>query len=506
MIQKIIDSMKLGKLEPENDKVEYKKSSNSFSKDSLSTYSAFANTNGGVIFYGIDEKKENFITGIDNLAKIKDEAMTLLNNSQKVNTNILTAPDFIEYEINEKKILILNIPKANYSQKPIYLNNNPYDSYKRNGSGDYKCTNDEVLAMLRDASPESQDSVIINEFDINEAIDNNTLKKYRQLFANLKPQHPFNQLDDTDFLYKINAIGKVSSGKLNPTLAGILMFGKQEIIRQIIPHYHLEYIDVTHTNENQRWNERIVYDGSWGEGNIYNFFNQVISILTNSIPNKFNIINSTTRTEYNEIQIALREAFVNSLVHADYRIPEKVIIKKNNDEYIFKNPGSLRITEDEFYKGNYSKPRNPLIATMFRHVNLAEEAGSGIPQIFKAINDYKLSELTILNDISSVTITLHTSTKIEELINNGIVSGDEIKLLKYAEKVLYFNRKDIEDNMSISKKSAYNLIKNLLSKDIISTIGKGSATKYYLNIDKNHMKRTLKMELESIIQQIDDIK
>ena len=47
--------------------------------------------------------------------------------------------------------------------KPVYIDGNPLNSYRRNGEGDYKCTEEELRAMYRDASVKTQDMLILDE-------------------------------------------------------------------------------------------------------------------------------------------------------------------------------------------------------------------------------------------------------------------------------------------------------------------------------------------------------
>lgn len=122
-----------------------------------------------------------------------------------------------------------------------------------------------------------------------------------------------------------------------------------------------------------------------GEGNLYNFYGIVFNKISESLKKPFALIDGETRKESTDFQIALREAFINCLIHADYRVNIKLIIEKKETKYSFRNSGSLRINEKDFYTNSSSNPRNLHLAFMFRMVNFAEEAGSGIPRIIKQL-------------------------------------------------------------------------------------------------------------------------
>jgi predicted HTH transcriptional regulator len=141
--------------------LECKEAESEIPKSLWETYSAMANTNGGIIILRIVEDKKNgafIVKGTKNPKKrVKDFWNTI--NGEKVNRNLLTDNDVNIMPVEDKEIIIINIPRANYKDKPIFLNGNPYKgTYKRNYEGDYCCTESEVKAMIRDSSDEGNDS------------------------------------------------------------------------------------------------------------------------------------------------------------------------------------------------------------------------------------------------------------------------------------------------------------------------------------------------------------
>ena len=144
--------------EGENVNVEFKECGKTLPKDVWPTYSAFANTHGGWIILGVAEhndKKlpEKFeVVGLHDVKKIMEELGSQLDNPEKVNRNILTANDIYPVKIEDKIVLVVHVPEADYRQKPIYLHQNKVNhSYKRTIEGDAKLTDEELAMMLRDA-------------------------------------------------------------------------------------------------------------------------------------------------------------------------------------------------------------------------------------------------------------------------------------------------------------------------------------------------------------------
>ena len=89
----------------EGSNIELKKAKNQVPKSFWETYSSFANTDGGIVIFGIDEKSKEVI-GVTDAYKLRDDLFSNLNNPNKVSENGL-------------KILVITIPEAPYNLKFI---------------------------------------------------------------------------------------------------------------------------------------------------------------------------------------------------------------------------------------------------------------------------------------------------------------------------------------------------------------------------------------------------
>ena len=115
------------------------------------TYSAMANTEGGVVLLGIEEAdEEQFqVVGVANPAKVIKELWSSLNNKQKISANILNERDVQIIEREGKTVIQINIPRATRFQLPVYLGQNPLiGTYRRQGDGDFRCDEEAVKRML----------------------------------------------------------------------------------------------------------------------------------------------------------------------------------------------------------------------------------------------------------------------------------------------------------------------------------------------------------------------
>lgn len=102
------------------------------------------------------------------------------------------------------------------------------------------------------------------------------------------------------------------------------------------------------------------------------------------------------RVEETSVHQALREALVNTLIHADYTGQVSVLIMKRPDMFGFRNPGTMRMPVETAVRGGVSDCRNRRLQGMFRYVGLGEQAGSGLPKIYTSWRqqEWRAPELT----------------------------------------------------------------------------------------------------------------
>lgn len=161
------------------------------------------------------------------------------------------------------------------------------------------------------------------------------------------------------------------------------MFGRERSILDALPHYQLDYQERLSKDPETRWTYRLTLDGKW-EPNLFNFYYRVYSRLVNDINVPFQLDRDAVRRGETHVHEALREALVNSLVHADHVSTRPLVVTKVTNSILFSNPGRLRISLQQLYDGGISDPRNPNLQKMFQMLGLGEKAGSGFGKILRA--------------------------------------------------------------------------------------------------------------------------
>ena len=403
----------------ESNRLEAKAAAVGLPKSLWATYSAFANTNGGIILLGVTEDAQHqlHVEGVNDADALVIDFWNIINNQSKISINVLNDKDVIVREFDGKKIIIISVPRAQRYDKPIYLDGNLFSSYKRNGEGDYRCTKEVIQAMLRDASPKTQDMLVLGNMNL-DVFDKDTIKRYRIRMQGIRPGHVWEALEDVDFLYRIGAVGRDADGKLHPTAAGLLMFGYEyEIVREY-PHFFLDYREKLDVDT--RWSDRFVSSSGDWSGNIYDFYFRVYNRIAQSVKVPF-ALDGISRIDDTELHKALREALANTLINADYYGNTGVVIERNITSITMTNAGTFRIDLGEAINGGISDPRNSGLIKMFSLINIGERAGSGLPMIFKAWTgtDFAMPDITEKENPDRVCLIL----PVESLGEVGLTSA-----------------------------------------------------------------------------------
>ncbi|MDE6394650.1 MAG: putative DNA binding domain-containing protein, partial [Duncaniella sp.] len=395
----------------EHNQLEAKSAKGGFPNSLWETYSAFANTDGGIILLGVKEEKDGSLHPENaDVEKLRKDFWNMVNNRQKISANIVTDSMVSIEEFDGQKILIINVPRAERGARPVHVGLDPKSgTYRRNHDGDYHCSLDEVSLMFRDASFVTQDAKVLQNMD-QSVFCKNTVKGYRNFFNSTHIHHLWNNEDDEIFLRKIGAIGIGEDGKYHPTAAGLLMFGYEYEITREFPNYFLDYQENRSLGAT-RWTDRIVStSGDWS-GNIFDFVIEVLRRMQQGLKIPF-VLKGTVRVDDTPIHKLLREAITNAVVHADFYGRQGLVIQKSESGYTLSNPGSVRISISEAINGGISDPRNGIMLKMFSLIDFGERAGSGLNGICKIWELVYHTPVTLVeshnNGVDRTTLTLST--------------------------------------------------------------------------------------------------
>ena len=366
---------------------EFKSSKGGFPGSFWHTYSAMANSEGGTVLFGVTENDGGVqLDGLtpDQIAKYKKILWDGLNNRGQVSRNLLSSGDVRAVSVGSDggsvTLLAISIPRATRVERPIYVGASPLGgTYRRSHEGDYRCTDEQVRRMFADASPEPKDARILTGFTLTD-LDAPTIAQYRQRMRTARGDHPWLSLGDQELLEQLGAWRQDrTTGQSGLTLAGILMFGKDGAIRDpaAAPNYFVDFRE--RLDPAVRWTDRIYPDGTW-QANLLQFYQRVWPRLAAALPTPF-ALEGGMRRDDTEAHVALREALVNALIHADYTAPGGLVIEREPEQITIENPGTILVSMQQYRRGGVSECRNKSIQKMLLLIGGGEQAGSGAARI-----------------------------------------------------------------------------------------------------------------------------
>ena len=254
------------------------------------------------------------------------------------------------------------------------------------------------------------------------------------------------------------------------TIAGLLMFGKGLPVRERFDYLRMDYIDKSNLIGDQRYSDRLTYDGTW-ENNLFNFIRMVVPRLTRDIPRPFQM-DGIIRKDDTPQHKAVREAFTNMIIHADLMLNGLLRVEKYDDRFVLSNPGLLKLPVEQIYAGGESKARNQRMQHMLRMIGYEENLGSGFPLILSAWNEkhWLKPELVEQPELMQVKLILHIENRV--YVTKDVTKDVTKELTERQQIILEFMQAD--GTITISEMSQKtNVTERTIKRDIESLTEKG---------------------------------
>lgn len=139
----------------ENVRIEAKKAAGGLPHSIWETYSAFANTSGGVILLGVAENKKDktlYPVDLPDPGRLVAQFWELVNDKRVVSANLLKKTDVTVENVEGKDIVVICVRKAKRCERPVYIGNNPKTgAYYRDGEADLRFTEEQVARLIEEA-------------------------------------------------------------------------------------------------------------------------------------------------------------------------------------------------------------------------------------------------------------------------------------------------------------------------------------------------------------------
>ncbi len=427
----------------ETESIEFK---SRFTEEIYKEVIAFANTDGGTVYVGIDDNGN--VVGIDNI----DEEHTRISNG--IRDAIM--PDvtmFVRFKVQENKVLKITVNEG--TNKPYYLRSKglkPSGVYVRQGASSAPASHELIRQLIKQNDGDTfEDSRSLEQALTFEA----AAKAFDRYGVEFSPQK-----------YSALGITQLSSGLYSDL--GLLLSDQCR---------HTIKIAVFSDDAKTVFKDSKEFGGS--------VFAQLDSafdylMLCNKTAASFKGLERIERSEYPEA--AIREALLNAIVHRDYSFSGSIIINVTDSEMEFISIGGLLpgLSADDIRSG-ISQPRNKKLAEVFHRLHLIESYGTGIRRIY---DNYKNCDEQPRIEVTSNTFKMILPNT-NYSANNDKQTAPHInaqmqKVLDHVKEYGAITEKEIGELLGVKSTRSYNIANEMCKLGLLKSEGRGKNKRYQL--------------------------
>lgn len=403
-------------------------------KDLKKEIIAFANTNGGKIYIGVDDNGK--VIGVKDIDNDLQAITGMINEGIK--------PSLIEYaqikveELDGKNLIIIDIQSA--PNKPYYLAEKglkPSGVYLRHGASCIQASDEIIKKLIFEHSGLTFEEMLS--------------KDQKLTFNYLKQKFKEN---------KYTNLGLLLSDQCPYSIKCAIFSGLNKI----------------------EFRDRKEFTGSILKqvDDIFKYFE-----IFNKTSGKIIGLKRIDTRDYPEF--SLREALLNAVIHRSYYYNSSVMVKIYDDRFEITSMGGLidGITIADIFKG-ISLSRNPNLSNIFYRFGYVESFGTGIGRIMDSYNEFDKKPLfdATENTFSIILPNMNYKEVIDNYVNdNNIIFhslSQEDMIVQFLKKYNKINRNETEKLLNVSKTRAYKILDAMIDNNIINKEDNGKNTYYIL--------------------------
>ena len=415
----------------------------------LKTVCAFANTNGGTIYIGIDDN--------GNPVELKNIKKLMEDIPNKIKNTIGIVPKVNLVERDGKQLIEVNIESYKYpvSYKGAF--------YKRSGSTNTELAGTELTQFLLQKSGLVWDQSVEPLATLDD-INLDTLDHFKRLSQ--KRLSSISTEDDPELL--LEKLNLLRNGKLKR--AAILLFGKNP----------RKFFITSYLQIGRFISESEVISSDIIDGNLFEQVEKALEILRiKYLQNRFYYEGIVRKEDLEIPEAVLREAIINALIHRDYMIPAQTQLRVYDDKIWLWNAGKLPegISIEQLKKPHASYLRNPLLADIFYKAGYIESWGRGTLNIIDYCTSANLPEPEMSEEMNGFLLVIHKygegSEKIPEKSQKSPrkVPEKSQKILNALKENPFLSRKQLALNLGESEHTIQSRLRKLQKEGIIKRIG-----------------------------------
>ena len=427
----------------ETENIEFK---SQFTEEIYKEVIAFANTDGGVVYVGIDN--EGNVVGLSDV----DKEYTRITNGIRD----AIQPDvtmFVRFTVQDNKVVRITVSEG--TNKPYYLKGKglkPNGVFVRLGTSSVPASPDQIRQMIKDSDGDA--------FEENRSLNQDlTFEAAQKAF----------QIYGVEFApEKYRALGIIQKKDNIYTNLALILSDQ-----------------CAHTTKIAVFSDdacTVFRDSKEFGGSVFKQFEDTVNYLAlcNKTVSTIKGVIRTDKPDYPEE--AIREALLNAIVHRDYSYSGSIIINVTDNKMEFISLGGLLpgLSPDDIRSG-ISQPRNKNLAEVFHRLKLIESYGTGIRRIFNLYDGCaKQPQIDVTPNTFKIILPNMNTARADEPKKAAAVTPQIQKVLEYIQTNGQITDKEIGDLLNLKKTRIFNITKQMRDLGMIQVIGRGEQKKYVI--------------------------
>lgn len=408
--------------------LEAKAAAGELPKTTVETLSAFANTNGGTILLGLDERHGFAPVELTDPGELRNDLVSVA--SDNLEPPLRPTTSLVEFE--GRRLVVAEIDPIPSDHRPCYVKSKGVSggSFVRVGDGDRRMTQAEIgLAIANRGQPRHDAEPVLDASptDLDPRALARTLDRVRRTSRTLR------EADDETALRRLQILVPSADGDLVPSIAGLLTFGLYP--QQFFPQLIISV--VVYSAQQDKPDAPRFEDNPVVRGSIPEMVDETITALRRHMRIR-GYVNESGRREQPDYPLeAVREAVVNAVLHRDYSALSRgtqIQVEMYPDRLLVKSPGGLfgPVTLDELGREGITSSRNGFLANLLSDTYMpgsdhlvAENRASGIPAMIRATRQFGLPRPAFRNSPSRFEVEFSRSELLDAATRQWLTSLDQ---------------------------------------------------------------------------------
>ncbi len=458
--------------------VEFKSDQKCLSMDDLyKEVVAMANTDGGVICLGVEDN--GIVTGLH------DQYSDTVKMAAKIQTHTVPAQYTMLHIENWDgyPVLVIDV-KA--SRQLVMTSDGRYlrRSIKQDGTPEMLPMQPyEIMQRLSSIQVIDPSAQVVENIPSQKALNPLERERLRGMIRTYHGDMSLLELSDEELDKSLDLV-RERDGELYPTIAGLLLLGHEEYIREYVPGNEVLFQVMDGVD--------VLSNPPAMKGSLLGIFEKVYLLFQSRVTEQEIQIGLFRVPVPNYEKDAFREGFVNALVHRDYFRTGAVQVQLQNKSMVISSPGGFPegVSPDNILTVGPT-PRNRILAEAVKRIGLAERTGRGVDKIYQAmlrsgheIPDYSDSNSTV------VVLRLNSAEMDEQFIRmlvteerrmNDLMPVDALIILSVLKNERRASLAELAKKIQRREADAKNTVEWLVEQGIVEGVGNGNARRYMLS-------------------------